>query len=86
MYEVVSMGIDVCIKREMNLTLPLAIELVEKMAERVGNIDGCADFKEHLSAQRHLDAGTPERAYWHAGYASALKDILRTLRGAGDSD
>jgi hypothetical protein len=29
--------------------------------------------------QRHLDAGTPERAYWHYGYAIALKDVLALL-------
>jgi hypothetical protein len=33
--------------------------------------------------QRHLDSGSAERVYWHHGYASALKDILRILRGAG---
>lgn len=26
--------------------------------------------------QRHLDANTPERAYWHHGYMTALKDVL----------
>lgn len=26
--------------------------------------------------QRHLDANTIERAYWHHGYQSALSDIL----------
>ena len=32
-------------------------------------------------AQVHLDAGTPERAYWHYGYAIALKDVLALLTG-----
>ena len=27
--------------------------------------------------QKHLDADTPERAYWHHGYAQALDDVLR---------
>lgn len=26
--------------------------------------------------QRHLDADTPERAYWHYGYQAALQDVL----------
>lgn len=26
--------------------------------------------------QRHLDANTPERAYWHYGYQAALQDVL----------
>jgi len=27
--------------------------------------------------QRHLDSNTPERAYWHFGYETALQDILK---------
>jgi ribosome modulation factor len=29
--------------------------------------------------QRHLDAHTPERAYWHHGYQAALTDIMSML-------
>lgn len=29
--------------------------------------------------QRHLDAHTPERAYWHHGYQAALSDIISML-------
>ncbi len=29
--------------------------------------------------QKHLDAGTTERAYWHLGYQSALADVLKLL-------
>ncbi|MFA5950120.1 MAG: hypothetical protein WC807_07540 [Hyphomicrobium sp.] len=29
--------------------------------------------------QRHLDAHTPERAYWHHGYQAALNDIITML-------
>ena len=29
--------------------------------------------------QTHLREGTTERAYWHHGYASALRDTLRVL-------
>ena len=37
--------------------------------------------------QHHLDAGTPEQAYWHLGYRSALADLLRLLKGGvGDND
>ncbi len=31
------------------------------------------------SDQRHLDASTPERAYWHHGYQAALTDIIELL-------
>ncbi len=26
--------------------------------------------------QRHLDAGTTQRTYWHYGYLCALRDVL----------
>jgi hypothetical protein len=29
--------------------------------------------------QKHLDADTPERAYWHHGYQAALADIIDLL-------
>ena len=32
--------------------------------------------------QRHLDADTPERAYWHHGYQAALSDVLELLSSA----
>ncbi len=31
--------------------------------------------------QRHLDAHTPERAYWHYGYQTALADVLALIEG-----
>ena len=38
-----------------------------------------------IEEQRHLDAGTPERVYWHYGYAMALKDVLALLDQASTS-
>lgn len=29
--------------------------------------------------QRHLEEHTPERAYWHYGYMTALRDVLSLL-------
>ena len=29
--------------------------------------------------QRHLDANTSERAYWHYGYQAALTDVLALI-------
>ncbi len=34
--------------------------------------------------QRHLDAHTPERAYWHHGYQAALSDVLAMLAVEGE--
>lgn len=36
--------------------------------------------------QRHLDANTPERAYWHYGYQAALGDVLALLEGTPIQD
>jgi len=33
--------------------------------------------------QRHLDAHTPERAYWHHGYQAALNDVMAMLAPEG---
>lgn len=53
-------------------------EAIVKLTERRDGI------KRHLADeaaftfadQKHLDANTPERAYWHHGYMSALADAL----------
>ncbi len=37
-------------------------------------------FKE----QKHLDTGSPERAYWHHGYMAALADLLRRVESEND--
>lgn len=29
--------------------------------------------------QKHLDEGSPERAYWHHGYQAALTDVIDML-------
>lgn len=36
--------------------------------------------KELLKDDKHLDEGTPEQAYWHAGYVAAMQDALRLLK------
>jgi hypothetical protein len=33
---------------------------------------------------RHLENGTPERTYWHLGYATAVRDALRLITGSTD--
>jgi hypothetical protein len=32
-----------------------------------------------LEQNKHLDEGTVERAYWHAGYVTAMRDVLRMI-------
>jgi len=52
------------------------------LQERLDGIDRTGSAKPRED-QRHLDQGTDERAYWHHGYASALKDILQILQSTG---
>lgn len=33
-----------------------------------------------VSQQKHLNAGSVEQAYWHYGYAIALRDVLTLLQ------
>lgn len=32
------------------------------------------------NAQKHLDEGTPEQAYWHYGYLCALRDVASVIK------
>ena len=36
-----------------------------------------------MADQKHLDACTPERAYWHYGYQAALTDMMQLLNTPG---
>ena len=33
-----------------------------------------------VADQKHLDANTPERAYWHFGYRAALLDAIKLIQ------
>lgn len=48
-------------------------------------IDGLAKWlaenAPECSDQAHLDEGTRERAYWHYGYLTALRDLRELLHG-----
>lgn len=39
---------------------------------------------EQLEEQRHLDAGSVERLYWHRGYYQALNDVERARAAAAE--
>lgn len=54
------------------------IHLIEKRRDAIRAwLDEAAPYASH--DQRHLDAHTPEQAYWQYGYQAALADILRLL-------
>lgn len=56
-------------------------EITTSIRERIGDIqDWISEEAPYIVAdQRHLDANTPERAYWHFGYQAALRDILNLV-------
>ncbi len=52
------------------------------LADRIEAVSAYLDSPQlstDLAKQRHLDSGSSEQAYWHAGYRSALIDALRLL-------
>lgn len=51
---------------------------------RRDNLLGWLDDEAPYTAadQKHLDQGTPERAYWHHGYQAALTDVIELLSRA----
>ena len=54
------------------------ITLIEKRRDAIRAwLDDAAPYT--AQDQRHLDAHTPEQAYWQHGYQAALNDILRML-------
>lgn len=61
--------------------------IVEQLQERKDDLEQW--LSEHAPgcgrAQAHLDADTPERAYWHYGYAVALRDVLALLTGSASA-
>jgi hypothetical protein len=62
---------------------PTALADLSETIDR--RIDGLAEWvAEHASMfeiQAHLDDGEPERAYWHCGYLTALRDLRALLKG-----
>jgi len=63
--------------------MPVAdAELIEKLTKRLSEI-GEFLLANHsvLEPQKHVDVFSSERVYWHAGYASALRDMLKALQG-----
>ena len=60
------------------MSKPATSQLIEDRIAQLGSwLDDQAPFA--CCDQRHLDPGTPEQAYWHLGYAAALKDALALI-------
>gem|GEM_PF-6353474 len=54
--------------------------------KRIGRIEGflLQNHPECFVEQKHLDAESKERAYWHYGYLCALRDIVKLLLAVTD--
>lgn len=60
----------------------MAEEVLEKIENRAAGLrTWLSESAPYISAdQKHLDANTPERAYWHHGYLMALQDVAKMMR------
>ena len=57
-------------------------EFFEKLTKRLSEIEEFIRAnRENLESQKHNDVFSSEQVYWHAGYASALRDIVNVLQG-----
>ena len=64
---------------------PKVLARIKRRQERMSAwVDEQAPYA--LADQRHTVPNTPERAYWHYGYAVALKDVLRLLEEPASTD
>lgn len=57
---------------------------IPMLQRRRDDIRGWLDDEAPYTAvdQKHLEADSPERAYWHHGYQAALTDVIDLLNGA----
>ena len=65
-----------------NMTVVVDADALDKMAERERKLTKWLHDTHGAQVKdaRHLDEGTTERAYWHLGYLTALRDALRLLQ------
>ncbi len=57
-------------------------QVIDKLSNRAIGINDWLDGAEGFGCkqkQEHLTKDTPERAYWHFGYSTALYDVIRLL-------
>lgn len=61
--------------------------MINRLEQRIATIELwlAEQSSDVAQEQRHLDAGTPERKYWHYGYMVALRDVLRLISGQSPS-
>jgi hypothetical protein len=57
--------------------LVILTKMLEMQSKNMG--ETLADFGEQLKGGEGLDDNTFDRAYWHAGYVAAMRDVLQTI-------
>lgn len=69
--------------KSADASTPKPVVLAERIDERLAGIVQWIEENapEIMDEQKHLNAGSAERAYWHYGYAIALRDIRKCLAG-----
>lgn len=60
----------------------------QQIEQRIAQLGGWLEDESPFTRfhQRHLDPGTPEQAYWHLGYMTALQDALALLQADSSAD
>lgn len=60
------------------MSIERVISIIEFRRDSIASfLDDHAPYTS--TEQQHLDARTPEQAYWHHGYQAALADILTLI-------
>ncbi len=61
------------------------LDKIALLEQRLGGIrEWLEDEAPHAAFdQKHLDAASPERAYWHHGYQAALSDVIDLFSPVG---
>ena len=76
---------ETCFPGNMDMHLADALARIQERAEGLRR-ELKAQNPECFREQRHTDANTAERVYWHYGYLMALRDVLALLNGSPDFD
>ncbi len=59
-----------------------SVDIDRVIEDRIRGLSVWLDENEpEMDRQAHLDEGSSERAYWHLGYLTALRDIRDLLTG-----
>jgi hypothetical protein len=65
---------------QKRLRCPRTID--QAIEDRINGLaEWLTEYAPECREQAHLDGGSPERAYWHLGYLTALRDLQKLRDG-----